>query len=77
MELRYIRYDRILYCVVEFEFIYLEVLLFIVIYFQYYVDVNEVELWMKEKMFLVISDDYGRDEMGLKVSYIFSLILIF
>lgn len=72
MELRYIRYDRILYCVVEF--MYLEVLLFIVIYFQYYVDVNEVELWMKEKMFLVISDDYGRDEMGLKVSYIIFLV---
>lgn len=42
--------------------------------FQYYVDVNEVELWMKEKMFLVISDDYGRDEMGLKVSYIIFLV---
>ncbi|XP_061172689.1 spectrin beta chain, non-erythrocytic 5-like [Saccostrea echinata] len=33
---------------------------------QYYADANEAELWMKEKMPLVTSDDYGRDEMGSK-----------
>lgn len=74
MELRYIRYDRILYCVVEFEFYLFGSFVIYCNLFQYYVDVNEVELWMKEKMFLVISDDYGRDEMGLKVSYIIFLV---
>ncbi|KAL5008187.1 hypothetical protein ScPMuIL_013768 [Solemya velum] len=29
---------------------------------QYYADANEAESWMKEKMPLVCSDDYGRDE---------------
>ncbi|KAK3093776.1 hypothetical protein FSP39_020076, partial [Pinctada imbricata] len=31
---------------------------------QYYADATEAESWMKEKMPLVTSDDYGRDEMG-------------
>lgn len=30
--------------------------------FQYYADANEAESWMKEKMPLVTSDDYGKDE---------------
>ncbi|XP_048733527.1 spectrin alpha chain, non-erythrocytic 1-like isoform X2 [Ostrea edulis] len=33
---------------------------------QYYADASEAELWMKEKMPLVTSNDYGRDEMGSK-----------
>ncbi|XP_076441755.1 spectrin beta chain, non-erythrocytic 5-like [Babylonia areolata] len=31
---------------------------------QYYADANEAESWMKEKMPLVCSDDYGKDEAG-------------
>ena len=30
--------------------------------FQYYADANEADSWMKEKMPLVTSDDYGKDE---------------
>ena len=31
---------------------------------QYYADADEAEAWLKEKMPLVCSDDYGRDETG-------------
>ena len=34
---------------------------------QYYADANEAESWMKEKMPLVCSDDYGKDEAGAQV----------
>ena len=33
---------------------------------QYYADANEAESWMKEKMPLVTSDDYGKDEASAK-----------
>ena len=35
---------------------------------QYYADANEAESWMKEKMPLACSQDYGRDEASAKVS---------
>ena len=35
---------------------------------QYYADSNEAESWMKEKMVLVKSADYGKDESSAKVS---------
>ncbi|EDO49576.1 predicted protein [Nematostella vectensis] len=31
---------------------------------QYYSDANDAESWMKEKMFVVCSEDYGRDEQS-------------
>ena len=34
---------------------------------QYYADSNEAESWMKEKMVLVKSADYGKDESSAKV----------
>ena len=34
---------------------------------QYYADANEAESWMKEKMPLVCSEDYGNDEPSAKV----------
>jgi hypothetical protein len=34
---------------------------------QYYADADEAEAWLKEKMPLVCSDDYGRDETGSQV----------
>ena len=34
---------------------------------QYYADANEAEAWMKEKLPLVQSDDYGKDEATAKV----------
>ncbi len=34
---------------------------------QYYADANEAESWMREKMPLVSSQDYGRDESSAKV----------
>lgn len=33
---------------------------------QFYADSNDAESWMKEKMTVVRSDDYGRDETGAK-----------
>ncbi|CAH1792768.1 unnamed protein product [Owenia fusiformis] len=33
---------------------------------QYYTDANEAESWMREKMPLVCSDDYGKDEASAK-----------
>ena len=35
---------------------------------QYYADSNEAESWMKEKMPLVKSTDFGKDESSAKVS---------
>lgn len=35
---------------------------------QYYCDANEAESWMKEKMPLVSSEDYGNDEPSATVS---------
>lgn len=34
---------------------------------QYYADANEAESWMKEKMPLVCSDDFGKDEASAQV----------
>lgn len=34
---------------------------------QYYADAGEAEAWIKEKMPLVTSDDYGRDEASSQV----------
>lgn len=34
---------------------------------QYFVDVNEVELWMKEKELIVVNIDYGKDEDFVEV----------
>ena len=39
---------------------------------QYYADANEAESWMKEKMPLACSQDYGTDEASAKVSTIHS-----
>ena len=35
---------------------------------QYYADANEAESWMREKMPLVTSEDYGRDETTATVN---------
>ena len=35
--------------------------------FQYYSDSNDAESWMKEKMYVVSSEDYGRDEQSAMV----------
>ena len=35
---------------------------------KYYADANEAESWMREKMPLVSSQDYGRDESSAKVT---------
>lgn len=34
---------------------------------QYYSDANDAESWMKEKMSVVSSEDYGRDEQSAMV----------
>ena len=36
-------------------------------WFQYYADANEAESWMNEKLPLVQSDDFGKDEATAKV----------
>ena len=36
-------------------------------FFQYYSDSNDAESWMKEKMYVVSSEDYGRDEQSAMV----------
>ena len=41
---------------------------YVVCCLQYYADANEAESWMKEKMPLVCSDDYGKDEAAAQVS---------
>ena len=45
---------------------------FVLFYFftQYYSDSNDAESWMKEKMYVVSSEDYGRDEQSAMVSKI-------
>lgn len=35
--------------------------------FQYYSDSNDAESWMKEKMYVASSEDYGRDEQSAMV----------
>ena len=37
--------------------------------FQYYADANEAESWMNEKLPLVQSDDFGKDEATAKVCH--------
>ena len=34
---------------------------------QYYSDANDAESWMTEKMYVVSSEDYGRDEQSAMV----------
>ena len=36
---------------------------------QYYSDANDAESWMTEKMYVVSSEDYGRDEQSAMVGY--------
>ena len=38
-------------------------------YLQYYSDANDAESWMTEKMYVVSSEDYGRDEQSAMVGY--------
>lgn len=40
---------------------------FFIYLFQYYSDSNDAESWMKEKMSVVSSEDYGRDEQSAMV----------
>ena len=35
--------------------------------FQYYSDSNDAESWLKEKMYVASSEDYGRDEQSAMV----------
>lgn len=37
------------------------------VFMQYYTDANEAESWMREKMPLVLSEDYGKDQPTAKV----------
>ena len=43
---------------------------------QYYADANEAESWMKEKMPLAASQDYGTDEASAKVVDTLKLMLL-
>ena len=36
---------------------------------QYYSDANDAESWMTEKMYVVSSEDYGRDEQSAMVGF--------
>jgi hypothetical protein len=41
---------------------------------QFYVEVNEVELWMNEKVPQLTSPDLGKDEDSVLVSFVFILL---
>lgn len=47
-----------------------------VLFCQYYADANEAESWIKEKMPLVTSKDYGKDEPSAKVCLAILLLKI-
>ena len=44
---------------------------------QYYADANEAESWIREKLPLVCSKDYGKDEPTAVVWVIFSFSILY